>query len=110
MVNPVRRPLQLGKIANRGLIKDQMRTGDVGMGVLTAVLLVEEGRTIAQASKNFGERRTISYLGFGFDHLVHAGRVFIVRVPLVGHDVAPAILTNAENLATGLQIAIRSVV
>ena len=111
VVDPVGRPFQLRKIANRSLVQDKMGPRNIGMCVLAPILLVAEGWTVAQTCEDFSERRAVSYFRFRLDpNLIHAGRIFVIRVPLVRDDVVPAILADPQNLTASLQISVRRVV
>ena len=88
MVNPLRRPFELGKVADRGLIHNAMARTVFPLGT---PLLVAKGRRQAERAKDFGHRVAVGDVGLGFDAVLVA--VFAganVGEALVGEQAAPA--------------------
>jgi len=103
MVDPPGGTFQLGEVADGSLVEDEMAAGCFRMRVLAAILLLAEGRNIAETGKDIRDRGSVGDLGFGLDAgLVHAGKVFVVGVALVGHEVASSVFADTKNLAPGL--------
>jgi L-threonylcarbamoyladenylate synthase len=108
-VDPVGRAFQFGIGADGGLVEDQMR-GGVGSGVedgiFGAVLLIEEGGSIAKLGEDLGEGMRVGDGGLGLDADLVAGGVGIAGVvdALVGEGVNAAVLAKAEDLAFCAQI------
>jgi hypothetical protein len=117
LINPLGGALEFGVVADRGLIDDEMRgglrVGAGGVGPLGAVLLVDEGRSVAELKKDLGQRRAFGYGGFGLDaDLVASGvdGVLLVGLAFVGDGAEAAVLADAEDLAEGAEVAVGSVV
>lgn len=70
-VDPVGGAFELGPVADRGLIDDEVGKGRVlrvdGVGPLGAVLLVDEGGVVAELLENVGEGRALCEYGLGLD-------------------------------------------
>lgn len=111
VIDPLGGAFEFREVANGRLVEDEMGAGDGRVRVLASELLVAEGGAVSEARKDFGKGGAVGDFGLGLDaDLVHACRVLVVGVALMGDDVAPSVLADAQDLAACLQITCRSVV
>jgi len=110
VVDPRGRTFEFGEGADGGLVENEMGGyfGADGIGPLSAELLVDEDRDVAEATKDLSERGAIGDDGLGFDaDLVTCGGVgcFVNGLALVRDRAERAILADAEDLAAGAEVA-----
>ena len=111
LIDPLGWAFELGKVADRRLVEDQVAPRRVGVRVLAAKLFVAEGWRVAEAGEDVGECGAVCDFRFGLDpRLVHAGKVFLVGPSLMSDNVSAAIVADPQNLAAGLQIPVGCVV
>jgi hypothetical protein len=108
---------EFGVVADGSLVDDEMscglRVGAGSVGPLGAVLLVDEGGSVAKLLEDLGESLAFRDGGLGLDaDLVASGvdRVLLVRLAFMGDGAERAVLADAEDLPKGAEVAVRCVV